>query len=75
MRIDPRLYTNKLLAMLSEGLINRDDLILACVNYMSDNDIRDLMESNEMLEEEDEEDEDDGQPTEREEYLDFDPDC
>ena len=75
MRIDPRHYTNKLLEMIDDGLLDRETVILAMATYLSDNDVRDMMECNEMLEEEDEEDEDDGQPTEQEEWASFDPDC
>jgi hypothetical protein len=74
MRIDPRHYTNKLLEMIDEGLLDRETVILAMATYLSDNDVRDMMECNEMLEEEDEDEEyeDDGQPTEREEWASFD---
>jgi hypothetical protein len=74
MRIDPRHYTNKLLEMIDDGLLDRETVILAMATYLSDNDVRDMMECNEMLEEEDEDEEyeDDGQPTEREEWASFD---
>ena len=78
MKFDPRRYTNKLLEMLDDGLLDRDTVILACVSYMSESDVQDMMESNEMLEaeeDEDEDDEDDGQPSEQEEWASFDPDC
>ena len=70
--MSPRHYTNKLLEMIDDGLLDRETVILAMATYLSDNDVRDMMECNEMLEEEDEEDEDDGQPTEREEWASFD---
>ena len=69
MRIDPRHYTNKLLEMIDDGLLDRETVILAMATYLSDNDVRDMMACNEMLEEEDE---DDGQPTEQEEWASFD---
>jgi hypothetical protein len=69
-----REYTNKLLEMVEEGLLDRDTVIMACVKYMSESDVQDMMESNEMIEEE-YEDEDDGQPTEQEEWASFDADC
>jgi hypothetical protein len=70
-----REYTNKLLEMVEEGLLDRDTVIMACVKYMSESDVQDMMESNEMIEEEYEEDEYDGQPTEQEEWASFDADC
>ena len=69
-----REYTNKLLEMVEDGLLDRDMVIMACVKYMSESDVQDMMEANEMIEEEDE-DEDDGQPTEQEEWMSFDMDC
>ncbi len=53
-----REYTNKLLEMVEEGLLDRDTVIMACVKYMSEDDVRDMMEANEFIEEEDEEEED-----------------
>jgi len=48
-----RKYTNKLLEMIEEGLLNKDDVILACVNYMSESDVQDMMECNDFIEIED----------------------
>jgi hypothetical protein len=43
--------------MIDEGLLDRDAVILACVKYMSEDDVRDMMESNEFINEEEEEEE------------------
>jgi hypothetical protein len=69
-----REYTNKLLEMVEEGLLDRDTVIMACVKYMSESDVQDMMEANEFVPYEDE-DEYDGQPTEQEEWASFDADC
>jgi hypothetical protein len=69
-----REYTNKLLELVEDGMLDRDTVIMACVKYMSEDDVKDMMESNEFILEEDE-DEDDGQPTEQEEWASFDADC
>ena len=51
-----REYTTKLLEMIEEGSLDRDTVIMACVKYMSEDDVKDMMECNEMLlEDEDEE--------------------
>jgi hypothetical protein len=50
-----REYTNKLLEMVEEGILDRDNVILACVQYMSEDDVKDMMECNEFINEEDEE--------------------
>jgi len=69
-----REYTKRLLQMVEDGLLDRDKLLMACVNYMSESDVQDMMEDNDMLGE-DWEDEDDGQPTEQEEWASFDADA
>ena len=51
-----REYTNKLLEMVEEGLLDKDMVIMACVKYMSEDDVRGMMEANEMIDEEEEED-------------------
>ncbi len=50
-----REYTNKLLEMVEEGLLDKDMVIMACVKYMSEDDVKGMMEANEMIEEEDDE--------------------
>ena len=51
-----RQNTNKVLAAIEDGLIDRDALILACLNYMSDAEVKDMAECNEFFGD-DEEDE------------------
>lgn len=53
-----RKYTNKLYQMIEDGLISKDYVITACLKYMSEDDVKDMMEYNEMLEEDEEENED-----------------
>ena len=50
-----REYTNKLLEMVEEGLLDRDSVIMACVKYMSEDEVRDMMHANEFIEEEEDE--------------------
>jgi len=50
------------------------------LKYMSTDDVEDMLDTNELssrfADEDDEEDyEDDGQPSEYDEWMDFDPDC
>ena len=56
-----RKFTNQLLEMVEEGLLDKDQVILACVKYMSEDDVRDMMHANEMIWEDEEEDQDDDQ--------------
>lgn len=46
-----RKYTNQLLEMIEDGLLDRDTVIMACVKYMSESDVQDMMEANEFIEE------------------------
>lgn len=47
-----REYTNKLLEMIEEGILDRDTVILAFCSYMSEDEVEDMMKANEMVEEE-----------------------
>lgn len=67
-----RTQTNRLIDMMDEGLISAQAVAEMALAYMSEDDVADMMRCNDIL---DEEDEDDGQPTEMDEWLDFDPDC
>jgi hypothetical protein len=49
-----REYTNKLLEMVDEGLLDANMVVLACVKYMSEDDVREMMEMNMLLEDEEE---------------------
>ena len=72
-----REYTSRLLELIEDGMLDRDTVIMACVKYMSEDDVKDMMEHNEFIDEEDEDEDEeyDGQPTEQEEWASFDADC
>jgi hypothetical protein len=53
--------TTKLLEEIAEGILDRDAVILACVNYMSEADVADMCRVNEFFPDEDE-DECEGHP-------------
>ena len=52
-----RQATNKLLEMVEEGMLDRDSVILACVKYMSEDQVRDMCHMNEFFEGTEDEDE------------------
>jgi hypothetical protein len=54
-----REYTSKLLDMIEDGLLDRDTVIMACVKYMSESDVQDMMEANEFIEEQYEDEDED----------------
>ena len=67
-----RTQTTRLLEMMDEGLISAQAVAEMALSYMSEDDVADMMRSNDIL---DEEDEDDGQPDEAQEWHNYDADC
>ena len=49
--MEARKYTIMLLDGIREGIYDKDNIILSCVNYMSEDDVKDMMECNNLLEE------------------------
>ena len=67
---DVREATNKILDMVDEGILDKDMVIMACLKYMSEDDVADMAHCNEFfLNEEDESEftDDDGNPISEEE--------
>jgi hypothetical protein len=54
-----RQTTDKVLEMVEEGLLDRDTVIMACLKYMSEDDVADMARANEFFMEEDDEDDED----------------
>jgi len=59
--------------MVEDGIVSAKDMLVMALKYMSNDDVADMLDSNELSERFQEED--DGQPTEYEEWMSFDPDC
>jgi len=73
-----REVTEQILEDIEHGILDRDTVIMSCLKYMSEDEVADMAHINELLpadEDEDEDYEDDGQPSEFDEWMDFDPDC
>lgn len=68
-----RKYTNKIIEMVDEGMVDRDMLIRDLLNYMSESDVADFYDS--YYDQDEDQDEDDGQPSEMDEWHDYDPGC
>jgi hypothetical protein len=51
--MEARHYTNLLLERIEDGVYDKDQVVMACVKYMSEADVQDMMWHNEMLFEED----------------------
>ena len=56
-----REFTCKLLEMVEEGILDRDNVIMACVKYMSEDEVKDMMHHNEFIEDEEDEEETEGE--------------
>ena len=50
-----REYTNLVLEMVEEGILDKDVVIMACLKYMSEAEVRDMAEANGFLPEDEEE--------------------
>ena len=70
---DPRDQTNRLLEMIDDGQLDPMMAVTMCVKWMSEDDVAEMMDANELSErfEEDDEDDWDGQPDEAQEWADF----
>jgi len=47
---ETRKYTNHLLDQIHDGVWDRDHVILCCVKYMSEDQVQDMMEYNQLIE-------------------------
>jgi len=66
----------RLYDLLDQGVITHEQVVDMCMGFMSESEVEDLLDANELSERFDEDDEDyDGQPDEEQEWADFDPDC
>ena len=52
----PRQHTNQLLELVEDGILDKDWVIMACLKYMSDDEVRDMAEANGFFPEEEGED-------------------
>lgn len=44
--------------MIGDGLLDKDTVIMACIKYMSEDDVADMMHANEFILDDEDEDED-----------------
>jgi hypothetical protein len=66
------------LDLVDQGVIDPMMLLTAALNWMSQDEVRDMLDANELsprFDEDEDEEEDDGQPDEAQEWESFDPDC
>lgn len=63
-----REYTNKIIEMAEDGIIDWEDIARAALNWMSDDDVRDMAYDNLILEDEDEDECDECDECDEENY-------
>ena len=63
----------RLYELLDQGMITHEQVVDMCMGFMSESEVEDMLDANELSERF--EDEDDGQPDEAQEWADFDADC
>ena len=61
--------------MMDEGLVTAQSVAEMALAYMSEDDVADMMRSNDILDEDELDEEWDGQPDEAQEWESFDADC
>jgi hypothetical protein len=61
---EARQETKRLLELVEGGVLDRDAVILMCVNYMSEADVADMMHSNDLDPKDDEDEEQDDEDDE-----------
>ena len=66
-------YRDIALELVDNGMVSAEDMLTMALKYMSNDDVEDMLDCNELSERfiEDEDDEDDGQPTWEQEWEDF----
>jgi len=52
-----RVYTSKILDAIDEGILDRDQVILACLNWMSEQEVKNMAECNDFFSYEEESEE------------------
>ena len=61
-----REFTNKILEAVEEGMLDKDTVIMACLKYMSEDQVKDMADANYFFEHEEEEDEEEEDEEEEE---------
>lgn len=70
-----REYTTRILSMMDDGLLEPKHLAENLLSWLSEKDAKEFYYAFELEGDEEEDYEDDGQPSEMQEWHDFDPDC
>jgi hypothetical protein len=66
-------FRDQTIELVEDGKVDLMKALTMCLKWMSDDDVGEMLDANELSERFQEED--DGQPDEAQEWADFDPDC
>ena len=66
-------FRDQTIELVEDGKVDLMMALTMCLKWMSDDDVGEMLDANELSERFQEED--DGQPDEAQEWADFDPDC
>ena len=66
--------TCRLMEMMDNGEIDARAVADMALSWLSESDVKEMMQANDLVEDESDEEED-GQPDEAQEWADFDPEC
>lgn len=64
-------YRDIALELVENGMVSAEELLSMALKYMSNDDVEDMLDSNELSERFFEDEDDDGQPTWEQEWADF----
>ena len=64
-------YRDIALELVENGMVSAEDMLVMALKYMSNDDVEDMLDCNELSERFFEDEEDDGQPTWEQEWADF----
>lgn len=59
MTYETRKFTNKLLDLIEENILDPKDVVIMCLKYMSEDDVEDMCKSNEIFNDDEYEEEED----------------
>ena len=68
-------YRDIALELVENGLVSAESMLTMALKYMSNDDVEDMLDTNELSERFFEDEEDDGQPSWEQEWADFGEDC
>jgi hypothetical protein len=70
-----RRYTCELLSLVEDDMVDKDALIRDLLGYLSESEVADFARKNDYITWLDSDEDEDGEPSEAQEWADYDPDC